>query len=70
MNLHGPGSRVALRFVYDARRAPVADDRGVVRLPPRLTAVLPYLFYWSLFAVIATALMIGLSAWATLSTGG
>ena len=43
---------------------------GVVRLPPRPTAVLPYLFFWSLFAMIATTLMIGLSAWTTLSARG
>jgi hypothetical protein len=29
----------------------------VVTLPPRLSAVLPYLLYFSLFAVIATTLL-------------
>ena len=43
---------------------------GVVRLPPRLIALLPYLFYYSLFAMIATMLLIGLWAWSTLSAGG
>ncbi len=43
---------------------------GVVRLPPRLIALLPHLFYYSLFAMIATMLLIGLWAWSTLSAGG
>jgi hypothetical protein len=34
----------------------------VVSLPPRLSAVLPYLFYFSLLAVIATTLLEVISA--------
>jgi hypothetical protein len=39
----------------------------VVSLPPRLSAVVLYLFYFSLFAVIATTLLEVISA---LSSGG
>jgi hypothetical protein len=35
---------------------------GVVSLPPRLSAVLLYLLYFSLFAVIATTLLEVISA--------
>jgi hypothetical protein len=40
---------------------------GVVSLPPRLSAGLLYLFYFSLFAVIATMLLVGIS---TLAAAG
>jgi hypothetical protein len=33
------------------------ESGEVVTLPPRLSAVLPYLLYFSLFAVIATTLL-------------
>jgi len=37
----------------------------VVTLPPRLSAVLPYLLYFSLFAVIATTLLEGMALFFT-----
>jgi hypothetical protein len=41
---------------------------GVVSLPPRLSAVVLYLFYFSLFAVIATTLLEVISALSPSST--
>ena len=41
---------------------------GVVSLPRRLSAVLLYLFYFSLFAVIATMLLVMISTWSATVT--
>ena len=41
---------------------------GVVSLPLRLSAVLLYLFYFSLFAVIATMLLVMISTWSATVT--
>ena len=47
---------------------PLLEVGGVVNLPPRLSAVLPYLYYFSLFAVIATILLIAISALSATAT--
>jgi hypothetical protein len=44
------------------------EARRVVSLPPRLSAVVLYLFYFSLFAVIATTLLEVISALSPSST--
>jgi hypothetical protein len=38
------------------------ESGGLVSIPPRLSALLPYLFHFSLFAVTATILLLGISA--------
>jgi hypothetical protein len=43
---------------------------GIVCFPPCLSALLLYLFYFSLVAVTATRLLLVISAWYTLSAGG
>ncbi len=47
---------------------PLLEVGGVVNLPPRLSAVLLYLYYFSLFAVIATILLIAISALSATAT--
>ena len=47
---------------------PLLEVGGVVNLPPRLSPVLPYLYYFSLFAVIATILPIAISVLSATAT--
>ena len=48
---------------------PLLEVGGMVNFPPRLSAVLLYLFYhFSLFAVIATILLIAISALSATAT--